>query len=385
MKKPIPGKVIGQMIDAKDLEILLFIQDEPLATLSQIAQHIGISISNISARLNRLENEQKLFTGVRIDLENDALELDLFDFIFHVKDTKSLNFLEKRFGHYHPYLSYRARCTGHNNGLYLQFRAPKEGLNYIEELANILVDKGVLENYQYIKRAPNFKPVRVSSSLRSWNPEKKNWDFDWTVWRQNIKDSSTNTTPNVEPVKSILSELTELDIKLLAELTLEARSKNVDVIKKIGLQLEPGTAQKVSRRIRFLKEKAIKNYRINLQWSKFFLYQSIIIRGYNGNGNANKIYNYIKDNDRENIRFPFRCNYYLADDGFFWYVRAPPAHLSEFTNFIWEVCPDFEFYNLDYRSSERYGLWDQTFDVEKKSWKINYDFMIDNVLKKMFK
>ena len=62
------------MIDAKDLEILLFIQDEPLATLTQIAQHIGMSASNISARLDRLEKEQKLFTGVRIDLQNEALE-----------------------------------------------------------------------------------------------------------------------------------------------------------------------------------------------------------------------------------------------------------------------------------------------------------------------
>ena len=373
------------MIDAKDLEILLFIQDKPLATLSQIAQHIGMSVSNISARLDRLKNDQKLFNGVRIDLENDALELELFDFFFHVKDTKSLNLLEKKFGHYHPYLSYRARCNGYKNGLYLQFQAPKEGLNYIEELASILVDKGVLENYQFIKRTPNFNPVRVGSSLHSWNPEVKNWDFDWIRWQNNIKDSSTKITPNVEPVKSILSELTELDVKLLAELTLEARSKNVDIIKKIGLPLEPGTAQKVSRRIRFLKEKAIKNYRINLQWSKFFLYQPIIVRGYNGNGNANKIYNYINSNDEEDIRFPFRCNYFLADNGFFWYVRAPPAHLSDFTNFIWEICPDFELYTLDYKSSEVYGLWDQTFDAEKKCWKISYDFMIDSVLKKMFK
>ncbi|MHA1127200.1 MAG: winged helix-turn-helix transcriptional regulator [Candidatus Heimdallarchaeota archaeon] len=373
------------MIDAKDLEILLYIQAKPLATLSHIAQHIGMSVSNISTRLNRLETEQKLFNGVQIDLQNDALELDLFDFFFHVKDSKSLVLLEKKFGHYHPYLRYRARCNGHKNGLYLQFRAPKEGLNYIEELSSILVDKGVLENYQYIKRAPNFEPIKVSSSLRSWNPEKKTWEFDWARWRENINDSSSTKTPNVEPVKSILAELTELDVKLLAELTLDARSKNVDVIKKIGLQLEPGTAQKVSRRIRYLKEKAIKNYRINLQWSQFFLYQSIIVRGYNGNGNANKIYNYIKDCDEEDIRFPFRCNYFLADDGFFWYVRAPPAHLSEFTNFIWDICPDFELYTLDYKNSQVYGFWDQTFDAERKAWKVSYEFMIDKVLNKMFK
>jgi DNA-binding Lrp family transcriptional regulator len=373
------------MIDVKDLEILLFIQDDPLATLSQIAMHINMSVSNVSARLNRLENEHKLFHGVQIDLQNDALELGLFDFFFHVKDIKNLNLLEKRFGHYHPYLRYRARCNGHKNGLYLQFRAPKDGLNYIEELASILVDKKILENYQYIKKNPNINPVRVSSSLRSWNPEKKNWEFDWTIWRQKIKDSPVNTAPNKESVKSILPELTELDVKLLAELTLDARNKNVDIMKKIGLPVEPGTAQKVSRRIRFLKENAIKNYRINLQWSNFFLYQSMIIRGYNGNGNSNKIYNYIKDSSEDDVRFPFRCNYYLADDGFFWYVRAPPNHLSEFTNFIWEVCPDFELYSLDYKHSQVYGLWDQTFDSERKTWKVSYDFMIDSVLSKMIK
>ncbi len=373
------------MIDAKDLEILLVIQDKPLATLSQIAMHIDMSVSNISARLHRLEHEYKHFQGVQIDLQNDALELDIFDFIFHIKDMKSLLLFEKKFGHYHPYLRYRVRCNGHKNGLYLQFRAPKEGLNYIEELANILVDKKILENYQHIKRNPNYNPVRVSSSLRSWNPEKKNWEFDWIQWKQEIKDSSVNTAPNKEPIKSNHPEMTELDVKLLAQLTLNARNKNVNIMKNIGLDVEPGTAQKVSRRIRFLKEKAIKNYRINLHWSNFFLYQSLIVRGYNGNGNANKIYNYIKNNDNEDIRFPFRCNYFLADDGFFWYVRAPPNHLSEFTNFIWEVCPDFELYSLDYKHSQVYGLWDQTFDAEKKNWKVNYDFMIDSVLKKMLK
>ena len=372
------------MIDAKDLEILLFIQDEPLATLSQIAMHIGMSVSNISARLHRLEHEYKLFHGVQIDLQNDALKLGIFDFIFHVKNTKSLILLEEKFGHFHPYLRYRSRCSGFKNGLYLQFRAPKDGLNYIEELAGILVDKGILDNFQYIKRAPNYNPIRVSSSLRSWDPSKKNWKFDWNNWKKRYKDISDSIPSNKEQVESILSELSELDIKLLAELTLDARNKNVDIIKKIGLQLKPGTAQKVSRRIRFLKEQVIKNYRVNLQWTDFFLYQSIIVRGYCNNGVAYKIYNYINNNDEESIRFPFRCNYFLTDDGFFWYVRAPPPHLSELTDFVWEVCPDFELYSIDYKNSQVYGLWDQTFDAERKAWKVSYDFMIDNVIKEMF-
>ncbi|NHJ87245.1 MAG: AsnC family transcriptional regulator [Asgard group archaeon] len=370
------------MIDAKDMEILLYLQNDPLAKLSQIAEFIGMSVSNISARIERLEKEYKLFHGVNIDLKNSLLGLEIFDFFYEVKNTKALKTLEEKFCYYHPYIIYRARCNGFKNGLYLQFRAPNNGLNYIEELSGILVNKGIIDNFQLIKRKPNIEPIRISSSLSSWNQEKGYWVFDWDNWQKQFQNASDNIPIITNQEKSILNELTELDIKLLAELTINARRKNVDIMKKIGLKPEEGNAQRVSRRIRFLKENIIKYYRINLQWTLFHLYQSIIIRGYCNDKLAYKIYNYINNNiSNKELRFPFRSNYFLTDDGFFWYIRAPPAHLSEFNNFIWNVCPNYELYNIDYKYTEFYGLWDKTFDTEKVNWKISYDFMIDNIVK----
>ena len=380
------------MIDSKDIEILLVLQRNPLAKLSQIANHISLSVSNTSARIEKLENEHKIIHNVQADLNLSALEFEIHDFFFNVESKEALKLLEEKFSFYHPYLLYRGRCNGKINGLYMQFRIPVGGLNYLEELASILQSKEIITDYEYIKRNLTENPVRVKSSLKSWDSNRKSWIFDWDKWRKGFAGISQKSQNKLIKSKSILNQITDLDIKLLSELTRDARRKNVEIMKNIRLDNESGIAQKVSRRLHFLKKYAISDYRMFLHWSKFDLYQSIIVKGQCNNGIAYKIKNYLLQGNQDKLSnetdrnyFPFQSSYFITDHGFFWYIRAPPSHLSQFIDFIWEVCPKHDLYFLDYMYSEIYGLWDQTFDVERKAWKLNYEFMIDNVLNEMFK
>ncbi|MGC9779805.1 MAG: winged helix-turn-helix transcriptional regulator [Candidatus Heimdallarchaeota archaeon] len=368
------------MIDAKDMEILLTIQDNPLATLSDIASQINLSISNTSARLTRLEEIEKAFFGVKVGLNLSALELETNNFLIKLNSKKSLKLFENKFSYYHPYLMYRGRCNGKFPGLYLQFRTPKEGLNYLEELFGILLSKGILEDFEYIQKQPNEAQVRINSSLRGWDPKKQRWIFDWKTWKDNFENTSAKSIPEKSGSESILEQLSEMDIKLLSELTLDARRKNVDMMKNRGVENNPGVAQKVSRRIKFLKEKAISDYRIYLNWSIFDLYQTILIKGQCHNNASLKLRNYLTESKSS---IPFQNIYFITDYGFLWYIRAPPSHLSELMDFIWDVCPGHELFLIDYKFTRVYGLWDQTFNAEKKKWKLNYEFMIDNVVKKI--
>ncbi len=376
------------VLDSKDIEILLLLQENPLIKFSEIAEVIGLSVSNTSARIEALEMKKQAFQGVRGSLNLDAMELELHNLLFKVSSKKALDYMEKEFSAKHPYLLYRVRCNGPFPGLYLQFRTPISGLNYLEELAGILKAKGIIDDYYYITRNKEEKDVNIKSSIRSYDTNTGLWKFDWDIWKDGFQNVSSEKQPNNPPSNSILEQLSELDMKLLSQLLSDARRKNIDMIRNLSIRNESGVAQKVSRRLRFLKDHAISDYRVFLKYTDFDMYQTILIQGFCRDEIPLKLRNYLmKSSVEENQKtakrksiFPFQCSYFITKEGFYWYVRAPPKHVSEILDFVWGICPDHKLFLLDYRFSRRYPLWAETFDAENHKWKMNYDFMIKSVL-----
>jgi hypothetical protein len=163
------------------------------------------------------------------------------------------------------------------------------------------------------------------------------------------------------------------------------------MIKNIGLKNESGIAQKISRKVRFLKENAISNYRLNLSWKIFDLFHSIIIHGKCDKSLARKIRNYLMSTDQietsrlfTDAKFPFPCFFKITEDGFLWYVRAPPTHINQLLDFVWGNCSEYDLFLLSYKYSQVYSLWDKTFNEAKNNWKTSKDFMIDSVLSQLF-
>ncbi|MHA1556754.1 MAG: hypothetical protein ACTSPM_07445, partial [Candidatus Heimdallarchaeota archaeon] len=152
------------------------------------------------------------------------------------------------------------------------------------------------------------------------------------------------------------------------------------------------------RRVKFLKENAISDYNISLNSTVFDLYQTVIFRGNCGVDIARKLRNYLLNNQKkyqESLMnevknptsntdiFPFSGYFFITDNGFLWYIRAPPSHLSQLTDFMLEICPQHNFFIVDHNYTKRYGFWHQTFDLEKKDWIITREFMIDSVMEKI--
>lgn len=372
------------MLDAKDIEILLTLQSNPLATITEIAKAIDMSISGTVSRINQLKKVEKAFFGVLADLNLKSLGLEIHDFFFDINSKKSLDLFEEKLSYYHPYLLYRVRCDGIFSGVYMQFRIPKGTLPHLMELADYLVDSKIIKDYDNINRINEEKSVNIKSSLSCWDTKKQKWIFDWEKWSKDFDQVTGKQILSNNNTEKILDDLTKLDIDLLAELTNDARRKNVDLIRNIGMTMESGTAQRVSRRLRFLKEKAIHDYRIFLNWESFDMYQRLLMKGFCSREQARKIRNYLMIDQLEPkkyLQFPFESLYFITDYGFYWYVRAPPSHISEFNDFIWKVCPDHHLFVLDYKFSKTYSLWTETFDLENKKWRTDREFMVDNVIK----
>ncbi|MEA2071781.1 MAG: Lrp/AsnC family transcriptional regulator [Asgard group archaeon] len=378
------------MLDAKDIQILLTLQNNPLATISDIAEQIKMSVSGTASRIERLVDEKKAYHRVHADLNLEALGLEIHDYFYEVNSKKHLAALEKELSHNHPYLLARFRCYGRFSGLYMQFRIPENSIHHLEILTDELVSNGLLNEYQHLKRIEDEKVVRIKSSLRSFNPTENSWVFNWDKWRTDFKKVSTKQISSQRADEKILSDLTELDIQLLGELTRDARTENIDMARNLGIKIVKGTPQKISRRLQFLREKAIKDYRIFLNWEIFDLYQRMVIIGYCSKSQARKIRNYLMieemaeiDESVNFIQFPFGSLFFITDFGFYWFIRAPPAQTSEISNFLWEVCPNHHLFLLDYKFSKSYALWPKTFDAENKKWKTSQEFMVNSVLKNM--
>jgi len=345
-----------------------------------------MSNSNTAERLKRLINDEIAFKGVHADLNLYTLDLELYDFFFHVGSHQALKILEERLCYYHPYVLYRGRCHGKFSGLFLQFRVPKGTLDHLIDLSQSLKDYNIISEFEYLERISSEKAVSIKSALNHWDFEKKAWVFDWKTWKKGFEHiPAERQIHENKPSDVILPDLKLLDIQLLAELTVNARRKNIEIMKSIGFKTqEPGSAQKISRRLAFLKKNAVSDYRIFLNWEKFDLYQTILIHGRCDTDTARKFRNYLYFGQTDSkILFPFETIMFLTTDGFIWYVRAPPSHLSEITDFIWEICPDHDMFWIDYKFSEYYGLWTDTFDPLLNKWRSDHKFMTEDVLKRI--
>ncbi|MBD3190262.1 MAG: hypothetical protein GF308_06445 [Candidatus Heimdallarchaeota archaeon] len=358
-------------------------QDEPLATLRSIAKKVDMSISGTSLRINRLIEEAKAVNRIHIDLNHDALGLEIHSFFYKIDSKNSLEKLEQVIGYYHPYTLYLGRCFGKFSGLLVQYQIPKNSLSYLQNLADYLKEMNYIKDYNYVKSDKQERGLIIKSSIRSWNPESETWHFDWKNWKEHFVEVSPSSQPQ-KTSKTILERLSKLDIQLLAQLTLDGRKKNIDIIRDLNIEHQSGIAQKVSRRINFLKENVISDYRLFLNWAFFDLYQTIIIHSFCSKELARKLRNYLLLTNEQNKRiFPFGSRFHITEDGFFWYVKAPPSHISELMDFIWEFYPKHDLFWISYKHSHVYGLWPETFDEQKKQWKVSKQFMIDPILKRL--
>lgn len=401
------------MFDAVDYEIIMCLQKNPFATVVSIAKDINKSLATTHSRVNSILNEKKAFRRVQAELNNSNLGLEIHSFLYEVNGHKNLRKLEREFCYLHPYVFYQGRFYGKYSGVYIQYRIPKGGFKYLEQISAELKSRKIIDNYDNIKmKSDERSSVIVKSALQCWDRTSNEWIFDWDSWKkeffayiasfedindfdenENKKKSKKDNNSPKNKVKTYnedisLKNLKEIDIKLLAQITLDARQKNIDIIRKIGLEENAANKQLVSRHLKMIKKEFISDYRIFLRGDYFDLNQTILIRGHCNNYISEKLKEYLKkgytSSNKDITGFPFQSVFNLAENGYLWYIRAPPNHMSELLDFVWSIC-SYDIFMIDYKNTKGYGLWDQTFDLERKEWKKDENFMVTEVINRLDK
>ncbi len=349
-------------IEERDLELLIAMQENPLAPASKLAKSVNLSTPTVITRLELLKKD-KSYYNVFANLIPDTLDLEIVDVLIEIDSIENVEYFEKQICYNHPYTLFRIRCFGNFNGLYVQFRIPKNSQELLLDLLNQLKKKNKIQNYIIPMIPSNAETIYTKANLKNWTSKLMRWNFDWNVWIQKI-DSVDSKRIERTTEKSLLLKLDALDIALLQELTMGARRKNTTIMDSLQLDRSTvGLQQKISRKVKFLDEKIISQYMVFLRWEAFEIYNSFLVQCECDEKTANKLQNLlIKD------PIPFESTFKITENGFLWYLRCPASHFSDISAIIWSVSKKVKLFYLDYKKSEFYGLWKGAFDASKHQW-----------------
>jgi DNA-binding Lrp family transcriptional regulator len=352
-------------LEERDLELLIALQENPLAPASKLAKEINLSTPTVITRLELLKQD-KSYYNVFANINPSTLDLEIIDVLLEIDNIENVGYFEKQICYNHPYTLFRIRCFGKFNGLYVQFRIPKNSRELLTDLLDHLKKKKKIQNYIIPDVSLNLQPIYTNANLINWESKLMRWKFNWDSWIQKLEKMDSNEL--LQPAqKSVLSVLDELDIALLQEITMSARRKNTELMDSMKMDRNKvGLQQKISRKLKSLNQRIISHYRVFLRWETFEIYNSFLVLCECDKEVKFKLQNLLK-----NHPIPFESMFKITDNGFLWYLRCPASHFSNVSSIIWDLSKKVKFFYLDYKKSEFYGLWKGAFDSSNHQWSTN--------------
>ncbi|TFG26679.1 hypothetical protein EU527_19435 [Candidatus Thorarchaeota archaeon] len=356
-------------MNPEKLKLLFALQEQPVAPASVLAKQVGVSAPTARAWLEALQ-EAKVFVGVHTNLNSRRIGLEMDDFLLKVQSHDALMKIEQ-FCEAHPYTSYRARVFGgEKQGIMVQFRQPDSARIHLLSAFAIMKKNGLISNVRELPTlATEYGSTFTRPKIDAWDPEKMVWIFDWEAWWKACP-SGIEQRPQQSPKEEELVELDSLDIQILQEIGTDARRKNIEIIEALGMDKnEPGVQQKISARLKRLEDEVIESYRVYINWTHFDVYNTPLIIAKAEEEVTNRLISYLSTS-----RFPFGSNIRKIETGFVWSARLPSAHLSEMISLVWRIATSFEVLIIDYKNSQIYGPWAETFDENTRMWRVDREF-----------
>jgi DNA-binding Lrp family transcriptional regulator len=362
-------------VNIEKLKFLLALQENPVAPASFLAKQVDVTPPTARAWLDNLR-EERVYISVQANIWAQRIGLETDDFLLKVDSYDSLQKIEK-FCEVHPYTSYRARVFGGNNqSIMVQFRQPDEARKYLLEALEKMKKSGIVT---HISEIPTLRTEYGSTFTRprldAWNPEKMTWEFDWDKWWKALPKSAKPMDESITEKGDL--QLDFLDAQILQHIHMNARRKNTEIIESMGLDKSaPGLQQKVSSRLKRLKDEVIESYRVFINWTHFDVYNTPLIIAKCDSRITDRLIKHLSSSN-----FPFGSTIRKTHEGFVWSARLPSGHLSELVAVVWRIADSFDVLIIDFKHSQVYGLWAEAFDKTNNKWRSEKEFCLDTPLK----
>ncbi|MGY5880070.1 MAG: helix-turn-helix domain-containing protein [Candidatus Thorarchaeota archaeon] len=358
-------------LNGAHLSLLMAIQENPLATVTELVDRVEGSKPTVIKRLSYLRDNQFFKVKALLDLQN--MGFDAVEVFLDTTNLKDVEILEQMATN-HPYTSYRSRCFGSHNGLYLQFKIPSGSRGKIEEIIKILKEDGTVASHRIL--ALGGEPT-INSSMRldGWNPDSMSWKFDWEKWFEADFDA-IKPEKIKNPSGNVLEWITKNDLHILQQLMYSAKRSNTDMIRAIHENGVSFTPQTFGRRLRLVDETCVAKYRVSFNPIAFDIITNILITGAGKKKYLREIFSKMNSEP-----IPFESTMRVSESELFWVVRMPPSHLSSLLSNLHHNLEKMTVTIIDYPNSFLYSIWPEILDEENRVWKQDREFMVDQALK----
>ena len=353
------------------LSLLMALQENPLATVTELVERVEGSKPTVIKRLSFLKKNR--YFNVKALLNQHNMGFDAVDVFLDASNLKNVERLE-RMATNHPYTGYRSRCFGAHNGVYIQFRNPLGTEDMIEEVIKILKDDGIVEDYRIL--SVGGEPTKITSmNLDAWTPQSMSWTFDWVEWfdadYEIVKPEKPKSTPG-----NVLDWITKNDLYILQQLMYSANRSNTHMIREIKKTGVSFTPQTFGRRLRLVDEGCVEKYRVGFNPIAFDILTNILVTGKGKKKYLTELYSKMSSNP-----IPFTSTMRVSDTELFWYVRMPSTHLSSLLSNLHHNLENMTVTMMDYPNSFIYSIWPEIIEEDNRVWRQDREFMIDQALK----
>ena len=366
---------LTETLDSTDLELIILLQEKPIANYSSIAKLLSLSSPTIKRRLDGLYS--KVINRIVAIPKYSSLKL-IPSSIFLEVDYENLVRIESVLD-LHPYLYFRVRTYGKKNGIHATFRLPQEGIPNLYLFVKEFINRKFAKDYIIFNHHSDYT-IRSTPRFSAYTSKSGVWEFSWEKWINTSKDKLQRKDPIDENFEVSTQKNTEIDfgdLEILSLLSEDSRQKNVDILDKLSEKLSP---QRLSDKLREIKQKYISTYRVYLNWSVFDF--------------TEVIFNVKTDSDffkqlLSTYPPPFQTTFrdYIdmnGKKGFLWYLSCPPSHLVDAFESLMKISNDVNFYLMNRKQQFRAPLNIKAFDRKTLSWNISVDYLVSDLFEKIY-
>ncbi len=359
--------------------LMLLLQNDPLLSYTDISKKMEITAPTAKSWIESLISE-KLILGVNGIVDINKLGLENHTYKISIENSEETFKMLDYLAEIHPYTYYKNYFFGGSSGIFIQFNLPVGAKKKIDDLFS------KLHKISGINKIINFSGynIDINTYPKINNFSNGRWIFNFDHWFEETDIKELKLDNNKE---SLLHKLYIEDVIIAREIRIEARRKQIDIIKSIlenknnnynksEVKLfDTSRKRQVSRRFEFIRKNNIVNhYQLRYNRDKFKLYNQLLFTGILKEGMVNQLINALNTNPP-----PFRSNFKLFDyNSFTWWIDLPPHHISPFTNFLYSLSSKMELSMLDSKHIRSYPLWHRNFIYgDNNSWKKSKKWIIE--------
>jgi DNA-binding Lrp family transcriptional regulator len=385
------------------LETIRLLENNPLKSYRDLAKIKGVSPQTFIRKVEELKT-RGIIRDVHSSLRPESLYLERIIVVFTVSSLDEITYLELSCDT-HPYTRQRNRIFGHVYGLLVSFDIPKGSLTKLKVFLKELKKRKYCEKYSVFKTEGRriFYPHPFYNNIMDLDDFNIEEYFSKRI-NNKKNDRTENSSFSKETVFHpihllILRDITtnmrimrsELLTKYQDYLNLKKSEENFYSLPKgFRPHLKAYFSDKKTQNAIYIDFKKkyssiINNYieyywiGINRKYFEMFIRFAYIIYDISTEEKEG-IFHLI-----ENERPPF--NIYAEDLGkdLLLTLSLPPYYQTKFAYLMKLTYSDFDTYQIDPfgYNAVRYRFYVHNYDLEKKQWKADNEWMITNVIKKI--